>query len=70
MISVIILSRERDFETGEFGLEFSLGGLGDERQSTSVFSAILELMVTKTGLIFDKSSPTFFDFRRFSRHSN
>jgi hypothetical protein len=39
-ISVIILGRERNFETGKFGKEFSLGGLGDEGESTPVLAAL------------------------------
>ena len=55
---VIILGRERDFEPGEFGLQFSLGGLGDEGQSARVLAAILELLVAKTGFaVFDEGVP-------------
>lgn len=55
---VSILGRERDLEPGEFGLEFGLGGLGDEGQSASVFSALFELLIAKAGLsVFDEGTP-------------
>ena len=65
---VSILGRERDFETLEFSLQFSLGGLGDEGQSTPVLAALGELLESKTGLVLDESVPACCDFCRFSSH--
>lgn len=52
-----ILGRERDFETLEFGLQFSLGGLVDERQGSDILAALLELLVAKTFFVFNKGNP-------------
>lgn len=64
-----ILGRKRDFEPGEFGLEFGFGGLGDEVQFTPVLAAILELLESKTGLaVLDEGVPALSDDNRFSSH--
>jgi len=65
---VIILGRERDFETLEFGKEFSLGGLRDEGEDTKVLTALGELLVAKAGLVLNKGSPRDRDDNRFSSH--
>jgi hypothetical protein len=66
---VIILGRERDFEPGEFGLEFSLGGLVDEGQFAEVLAAIRELTIAKTGLaVLDEGVPADSDVDGFSSH--
>ncbi len=66
---VSILGRERDFETGEFGKEFRLSRLRDERQSAPVFAAIWELTIAKAGLaVFNKGVPASSDVDRFSSH--
>lgn len=64
-----ILGRERDFEPGEFGLQFSLGGLVDEGKFSEVLAASRELTIAKAGLaVLDKGSPRDRDFDRFSSH--
>ena len=66
---VIILGRERDFEPGEFGLQFSLGGLVDEGQLTPVLAAVLELTIAKERLaVLDEGVPSNSDVDRFSSH--
>ena len=65
---VIILGRERDFEPGEFGKEFSLGGLVDEGQFTPVLAASREVLESKTGLVLDEGVPASSDVDRFSSH--
>ena len=66
---VIILGRERDFEPGEFGKEFSLGGLFDEGQFAPVLAASEELTIAKAGLaVFDEGVPSSSDVDRFSSH--
>ena len=65
---VSILGRERDFETLEFSLEFSLGGLGDEGKKTKVLTTFGELLETKAGLVLNKGSPRNRDCDRFSSH--
>ena len=63
---VSILGRERDFETLEFSLQFSLGGLGDEGKNTDILSTLGELLVAKAGLVLNKGSPRNRDCDRFS----
>jgi hypothetical protein len=66
---VIILGRERDFEPGEFGLQFSLGGLVDEGKGSPVLAASRELLESKTGLaVLDEGVPAGGDVDRFSSH--
>ena len=65
---VIILGRERDFEPGEFGKEFSLGGLVDERQSAPILTASREVLESKASLVFNKGVPARGDDDRFSSH--
>ena len=66
---VIILGRERDFEPGEFGLEFSLGGLVDEGQFAEVLAAVGELLKAKAGFaVLNESVPAFSDVDGFSSH--
>lgn len=68
-IRVSILGRERDFETLEFSLQFSLGGLGDEGESPPVFAACGELLEAKTGLaVLDEGVPALCDCNRFNSH--
>lgn len=52
-----ILGRERDFEPGEFGLEFSLGGLGNQRESAEVLASVHELLVAESLAVLDEGSP-------------
>lgn len=65
---VIILGRERDFETLEFSLQFSLGGLGYKGKSARVLTALGKLGVAKAGLVLNKGSPRDRDCDRFSSH--
>ncbi len=66
---VIILGRERDFEPGEFGLKFDLGGLVDERQFAEVLSGSREMLNAKTDFpVLDEGVPARSNFRRFSSH--
>jgi hypothetical protein len=66
---VIILGRERDFEPGEFGFEFSLGGLVDKGQFAEVLAAVGEVLDAKTGLaVLDEGVPALSDIDRFSSH--
>ena len=66
---VSILGRERDFEPGEFGLEFGLGGLVDERQFAEVLATSGEVLKSKAGLaVLDEGVPAFSDVDRFSSH--
>ena len=66
---VIILGRERDFETLEFSLQFSLGGLSDERESAEVLAALGKLLESKAGLsVLDEGVPASCDCDRFSSH--
>ena len=44
---VIILGRERDLKPLEFGLEFGLGGLGDDGQSADILAASREVLISK-----------------------
>jgi len=67
-MSVSILGRERDFETLEFSLQFSLGGLGDERESAEVLAAFGKLLESKAGLVLDEGVPASCDCDRFSSH--
>jgi hypothetical protein len=67
---VSILGRERDFETLEFSLQFSLGRLGDEGKNTKVLTALGELLEAKAGLVLNKGSPRDRNFDRFSSHKN
>ena len=68
---VIILGRERDIEGSKFGLQFSLGGLVDECQSSKILAASLELPVAKAGLaVFNKGNPADSDIDRFSSHKD
>lgn len=67
---VIILGRERDFEPGEFGLEFFFGGLVDEGQFAEVLAAIWKLTIAKAGLaVLDEGIPASNDVDRFSSHN-
>lgn len=54
---VIILGRERDVEGSKFGLQFSLGGLVDEGQGSSVLAVLLELAVTDALVGLDEGVP-------------
>jgi hypothetical protein len=65
---VSILGRERDFETLEFSLQFSLGRLGDKSENTDILSTLGELLVAKAGLVLNKGSPRDRDCDRFSSH--
>lgn len=68
---IIMLGRERDFEPGEFGLEFGFGGLVDEGQLTPVLATQLELLDAKTGLaVLNEGVPAFSDCDRFSSHKD
>jgi hypothetical protein len=68
MIAMSILGRERDFEPGEFGLQFSLGGLVDEGKSSPILAASREVLESKTGLVLNKGVPASSDVDRFSSH--
>lgn len=66
---MIILGRERDFETLEFGLQFSLGGLVDEGKSAEILTAKGELFVANARLAtLNEGSPSDRN-NDFSSHS-
>jgi hypothetical protein len=68
-IVIILFDRDRDFEPGEFGKEFSLGGLVDEGQLTPILAAVLELTIAKAGLaVLDEGVPASRNVDRFSSH--
>jgi len=67
-ISVIILGRDRDFEAGKFGLQFSLGGLVDEGKSPPILAASREVLESKAGLVLNEGVPASSDVDRFSSH--
>ncbi len=70
-MSVSILGGERNLEPGEFSLQFGFGRLCNERKSTPVLAALLELTIAKAGLaILDEGDPASSDVDRFSRHKD
>jgi len=65
---VSILGRERDFETGEFGFEFSLCGLLDDSQFTEVLPSIRKLANDSAFLVVYKCHPEGRDIKWFVFH--
>ncbi len=63
-----ILGRERDFESGEFSLEFFFGRLGHDGQLAKILASLEELTKDIALAFIYESRPTNRNSSRFNFH--